>query len=56
MEEVTGMDLTAFTTALTTIKTDVLSALTVVAPIAIGIAGVFMVYKIGMKFFKGLAK
>ena len=50
------MDLTALTTALTTIKTDALSALAAVAPVGIAIMGAFLVWKFGIKFFKGLAK
>lgn len=50
------MDLTAMTTALTTVKTDAIAALAAVAPIAIGILGAFLVWKFGIKFFKGLAK
>lgn len=50
------MELTALTTALTTIKTDSLAALAVVAPIAIGIMGAYLVWRYGIKFFKGIAK
>lgn len=50
------MDITAMTTALGTVKTDALSALAAVAPIGIGIAGAFLVWKFGMKFFKGISK
>ena len=50
------MDLTAMTTALTTIKTDVVAALEVIAPIAIAIVGLFLVWKFGIRFFKSLAK
>lgn len=46
----------AMTTALTGVKSDAISALGVVAPIAIGIMGAFLVWKFGIKFFKGLAK
>ena len=47
---------TAMTTALNSVKTDAISALGVVAPIAIGIMGAFLVWRFGIKFFKGLAK
>lgn len=47
---------TAMTTALTTVKTDSVSALAVVAPIGIGIMGAFLVWRFGIRFFKGLAK
>lgn len=50
------MDLTALTTALTTVKTDALAALAAVAPLAIGIMGAFLVWRYGIKFFKGIAK
>jgi len=52
----TAMDLTAMTTALEGIKTDALGALTAVAPAAIGIMGAYLVWRYGIKFFKGLAK
>lgn len=44
------------TTSLTTVKTDSLSALLVVAPIAVAILGAFLVWKFGIRFFKGLIK
>lgn len=47
---------TAMTTALNLIKTDAMSALSAVAPIAISIAGAFLVWRYGMRFFKSLAK
>lgn len=50
------MELTALTTALTTVKTDALSALAAIAPIAIAIMGAYLVWRFGIKFFKGLAK
>lgn len=50
------MELTALTTALTTIKTDALAALGAVAPVGIAIMGAFLVWRYGIKFFKGLAK
>ncbi|MGE5629198.1 MAG: hypothetical protein ACM3X7_14015 [Solirubrobacterales bacterium] len=50
------MELTALTTALTTVKTDALAALAAVAPLAIGIMGAFLVWKYGVRFFKGIAK
>lgn len=50
------MDLTALTNALNTIKTDALAALAAVAPIGIAIMGGFLVWRYGIKFFKGLAK
>lgn len=47
---------TGVTTALTTIAGDITSTVGDVAPIAIGIVGVFLVWRFGMKFFKGLSK
>jgi hypothetical protein len=45
---------TAMTTALTAVQTDVMGVMAVVAPIGIGIAGAFLVWKLGFKFFKSL--
>lgn len=42
--------------ALNAVKTDALSVISTVAPIALSIAGAFMVWRIGVRFFKGLAK
>ena len=46
----------AMTTAFQGIATQITNALTEVAPIAIGIVGAFLVWKYGIKFFKGIAK
>jgi len=43
-------------TALTAVQTDVLSALSVAAPLGIGIMGAFLVWKFGIRFFKSIAK
>jgi hypothetical protein len=43
-------------TAMNGVKTDTLSAISTVAPIGIGIMGVFLVWKYGIKFFKGISK
>lgn len=51
-----GDTATAMGTALTSVKTDALGALAVVAPIGIGIMGAFLVWKYGIRFFKSLAK
>jgi len=48
--------MSALTGALTTVKGDVVSAVTVIAPIAIVIMGIFLVWKYGIRFFKGLSK
>lgn len=47
---------TAFTTALTGIGTDVTSILAVIIPAALTIAGTIFVVKKGMGWFKSLAK
>ena len=42
--------------ALETVSADAMSVLTTVAPIAIGIAGAFLVWRYGMRFFKSISK
>ena len=42
--------------AATSVGSQATSALGAVAPIAMGLGGLFLVYKLGWKFFKGLAK
>lgn len=42
--------------ALTTIAGEITSTITSVAPVAIGIVGVFLVWKFGIRFFKSVAK
>ena len=46
----------SFSTAFTAIQTDAMSALTTIAPIAIGVFGAFLVWKLGKKFFSQIAK
>ncbi|WP_131009560.1 hypothetical protein [Clostridioides difficile] len=46
----------SMTTALTTVKTDALAAISAVAPIALSIMGVFLVWKYGIRFFKSVSK
>ena len=46
----------SMTTALTAVKTDAMSAIGAVAPIAIAIAGAFLVWRLGMRFFKSISK
>lgn len=46
----------AVATALTTIATNITNTITAVAPVAIGIVGVFLVWKFGIRFFKSVAK
>ena len=43
-------------TAVTALSVDILAGIAVVAPIALGIVAAFLVWKYGMKFFRGLAK
>lgn len=42
--------------ALQDVATDAMSVLSTVAPIAIGIAGAFLVWRYGMRFFKSISK
>lgn len=46
---------TAFTTALNGISADVFDLMGVALPIGIGIAGVFMAIRLGMRFFHSVA-
>lgn len=46
----------AFSTALGVIKTDALGLITTAMPIALAIAGIFIAVRIGMRFFKSVAK
>lgn len=47
---------TAVTTALKTTATNITSSLNAIAPIGLGIAGTFLVWRYGMRFFKSLSK
>lgn len=47
---------TAFTTGLETVKTDVSSLVTIALPVGLAIAGLFLAIKLGMKFFRSVAK
>lgn len=47
---------TSMQTAFTGVKTDFSSAVGVIAPIALGIAGIFIAWKLGFRFFKSLTK
>lgn len=42
--------------ALTTTAGEITSTITSVAPVALGVVGVFLVWKYGMRFFKSLSK
>ncbi|ACL75921.1 hypothetical protein [Ruminiclostridium cellulolyticum] len=47
---------TAMGTAMSGVKSDGISALSTVAPYGIAIMGAFLIWKLGVKFFKSLAK
>lgn len=42
--------------SLTSIAGDITSTITAIAPIALGIVGLFLVWKYGMRFFKSISK
>ena len=42
--------------ALQDVATDAMNVLSTVAPIAIGIAGAFLAWRYGMRFFKSISK
>ena len=46
----------AVSTALGTIASDITATITAVAPVALGIVGIFLTWKYGMKFFKSISK
>ncbi|MGN0132907.1 MAG: hypothetical protein ACI4AA_10735 [Lachnospiraceae bacterium] len=46
---------TALTTAMTGVKTDVLSIIEVAVPAALAIVGVVMAIRLGVRFFKSIA-
>jgi hypothetical protein len=46
----------AITTAVTTVKTDAVSVLLIVVPIAIGLGGLVFVVRKAMSWFKSLGK
>ena len=46
----------ALTTSFTQVKTDALAVMGVALPAALGIVGVIMAVRIGIKFFKSVAK
>ncbi len=46
---------TAFSTAVDTIKTDVVSMITVALPAGLGIAGIMIAVRLGIRFFKTIA-
>lgn len=42
--------------ALTTTAGEITTTITGIAPVALGVVGVFLVWKYGMRFFKSLSK
>lgn len=48
--------LAAFQKALETIQTDVISMITTALPIALAILGIFIAIRLGIKFFRSVAK
>jgi len=50
------MILTDLTTAITAVKTDIVAMMVIVAPVAIAIVGIFLVWKYAVRFFKSLSK
>lgn len=47
---------TTFTDALGVVKTDVLSYVSAALPVGLAIVGTFLAIKLGVKFFKSIAK
>lgn len=47
---------TAMTSAFTTIQTDAMAALAAVAPLAVGIFGALLVWRLGKRFFVSISK
>lgn len=47
---------TTVVSALTSVAGDITSTIGGVAPVAIGVVGVFMAWKYGIRFFKSLSK
>lgn len=47
---------TALTTAFNNISTDVMDVAEVALPVALGIVGLFLAVRLGIKFFKSVAK
>lgn len=51
-----GSQSAAVTAALQTVASDITATITAIAPVALSIVGVFLVWRYGMKFFKALSK
>lgn len=47
---------TAFDTAIKSIQTDATGMITTALPVALSIAGIFIAVKLGVKFFRSVAK
>jgi hypothetical protein len=47
---------TAFSTAVTSVKSDVFTFMGLALPVALGIVGAIMAVKFGIKFFKSVTK
>lgn len=46
----------AVVTALEKVATDITATIGAIAPVALGIAGTFLVWRYGMRFFKSISK
>lgn len=51
-----GSQSDAVSAALQTIASDITATITAVAPVALGIVGIFLTWKYGMRFFKSISK
>lgn len=54
MNPLSSLDTSAITSALTTIASNSTEVINSVAPVGIGIFGIFMVWRLGIKMFKTL--
>lgn len=52
----TGGSSAAVVSALETVAGDITSTIGAIAPVALGIAGTFLVWRYGMRFFKSISK
>ncbi len=50
------MVLTDLTTAIGLVKDDIVAMMVIVAPVAIAIVGIFLVWRYAVRFFKALSK
>lgn len=51
-----GTIVTDVTNALQTVASDITDVLGAIAPVALGIVGVFLVWRYGLRFFKAISK